>query len=274
MTVVTLRTGAERRADSSNSRVSSTASDHLPDHPDGTPGGIRLLEADPSLGEGLSPEHLTQVQRYAKVPAVHLEEGLWSLDELAEAAGVHGRVRGFLVFAGCVTMSVELGERTCLRLLTCGEVVLLDGMETDSLPLRWGWSAIGDVSLALFDDRLMVIGNRWPALLSNVLQRAAQQTRHSLLQQAISQLPRVEDRLLALFWTVADRNGTVRADGIWVELPITHETLAQMVGARRPTISLGLRHLEEAGQLRAEPGGWLLDHASIERFRDPPVAAR
>jgi CRP/FNR family cyclic AMP-dependent transcriptional regulator len=70
--------------------------------------------------------------------------------------------------------------------------------------------------------------------------RGADPTRHALLQQSISQLPRVEDRLLALMWLLADSRGIVCEDGIRVPLSVTHESLAQMIGARRQTVNLGL----------------------------------
>ena len=247
-----------------------TAADRETNHR--THEGVRLLKVAPELAEDLSPGELAEAERYAILPAVRLDDGPWSparLDEAAAASGARGRVRGFLIIDGCVTMSVRLAERECVRLLTAGELVLLDGLAEDSLPVSWGWSALGGAGLAILDERLMVIGRHWPGLLAALLRRAAQQTRQTLLQQAISQLPRVEDRLLALFWVVADHNGVVRGDGILVQLSITHELLAQMVGARRPTVSLGLRHLEDTGLLRAVPGGWLINRESLDRFPDP-----
>jgi CRP-like cAMP-binding protein len=94
--------------------------------------------------------------------------------------------------------------------------------------------------------------------LSAILKRAAQQTASTLVQQAISQLPRVEDRLLALMRTIAQREGVARPDGIFIALAATHDTLAHMIGAQRPTVSLGLAHLAEEGRLRPEPDGWTL----------------
>ncbi|MBV9817892.1 MAG: Crp/Fnr family transcriptional regulator [Solirubrobacterales bacterium] len=105
--------------------------------------------------------------------------------------------------------------------------------------------------------------------MAAILRRGAQQLRHALLQQAISQLPHVEDRLLALMWSIADRQGVVRGDGIWVRLPVTHDALAQMIGARRPTVSLGLAELAGAGLLTPEGHGWLIDRSSLDRFADP-----
>jgi CRP-like cAMP-binding protein len=79
----------------------------------------------------------------------------------------------------------------------------------------------------------------------------------------------VDDRLLALMWMIAERTGIVRPDGIFVPLAVTHETLACMIGAQRPTISLALTRLRTDGVLRADTGGWLIAHGSIDRLRLP-----
>ena len=42
-------------------------------------------------------------------------------------------------------------------------------------------------------------------------------------------------------------------------LPVTHDVLAQMVGAQRPTVSPGLTRLAEQGTVCAEPDGWLIN---------------
>ncbi|HTW11705.1 MAG TPA: helix-turn-helix domain-containing protein, partial [Solirubrobacteraceae bacterium] len=152
----------------------------------------------------------------------------------------------------------------CTRYIGARELVLLDGVEGDSIPLEWRWSVLEPARLALLDQRLDVIARRWPALLGAILARAAQQTRNAFVQQAISQLPRVEQRILALFWSIADREGTVRPDGVWLSLSATHGTLAHMVGAQRPTVSLGLSRLADSGLLRHEAGGWLLAPESLD----------
>ncbi|MFL5863034.1 MAG: hypothetical protein ACJ780_20035 [Solirubrobacteraceae bacterium] len=48
-------------------------------------------------------------------------------------------------------------------------------------------------------------------LADGYLTRAAEHTPQTFLQQVISQLPRVEARVLALLWTIAERQGIVRA---------------------------------------------------------------
>lgn len=121
-------------------------------------------------------------------------------------------------------------------------------------------------TIAVLDERLEVIARHWPSLMTAMVIRGADQTRHALLQQTISQLPRVEDRLLALMWSLADHRGIVRPDGVFVPLSLKHQTLAQMIGARRAPVTLGLKALGERGVLRATGNGWLLALDSTEHF--------
>lgn len=229
---------------------------------------MRLLVADPDLGRDLEGESLQQAREQAVFPTIELDSGPLRLDLLREAPGVSGALHGFLLLEGSVTINIGMSGRTCTRMIGARELVLLDGVETDSIPIDWGWSVLSPVRLALLDERLHTVARRWPPLLSAIIERAAQQTRHAFLQQAISQLPRVEQRLLALFWSIADRQGVMRADGVWLELSATHETLAHMVGAQRPTVSLGLTRLAESGLLRTQDGGWLLARESLDAFAD------
>jgi CRP-like cAMP-binding protein len=230
---------------------------------------VRLFDADPDLASELANDAAEDATRNAMVPAVDLAVGPWELSELSAASDVRGEVHGFIVIDGMLTVEASLGGRTCVRLLAKRELTLLDGVEMRSLPTAWSWSVLTTARLAILDDRLLVIGRRWPRLMSALLKRAAQSSRQAMLQQAISQFPRVEDRLLALFWTVADRQGTVRPDGVFVSLPVPHRTLANMIGAQRPTVTLGLARLAEQGRLRNVEDGWLIDPQSRIAFRTP-----
>lgn len=234
---------------------------------------IGLLEADPDLGAELTAEELTEA-RHIILPRAVLDPGPWCIEQLDQATGVTGEVRAFLVIAGVVTADLALADYVCTRLISTGELVLLEGSHLDSLPVRSGWSILQRAELAILDDRLLTIAVRWPKLLAAILRRAAQQIRQALLQQAISQLPRVDDRLLALFWSIADRHGVVRPDGIWIPLQITHATLAQMVGARRPTVSLGLKSLEARGVIARQDKGWTIVQSSLHEFLPLRVAVQ
>lgn len=236
--------------------------------------GVRLLVAEPDLGSALQGEALEQAREQAVFPIIELEPGPLMLDRLRRADGVRDQLHGFLVIGGSLTINLRMSGRTCTRLIGSRELVLLDGVQSDSIPISWEWTVLAPARLVLLDGRLHAIARHWPPVLSAILERAAQQTRNAFLQQAISQLPRAEERLLALFWSIADRQGVVRPDGVWLELSATHDTLAHMVGAQRPTVSLGLTRLAEGGMLRPEGNGWLLAPDSADAFADRSPAGR
>jgi CRP/FNR family transcriptional regulator, cyclic AMP receptor protein len=229
-------------------------------------GRVRLLEVDPGLGSRLEGAELTAARDYAVLPAIHLNEGSWDIEQLRNARGVRGDVYGFLLASGTVTIDATFASRRATRLIAAGELVLLDGWESDTLPVNWGWSVLAPTTIAVLDDRIEAIAHRWPSLMTAIAIRGADQTRRAQLHQAISQLPRVEDRLLALMWSLAESRGIVRKDGVHLPLTLTHEAIAQMIGARRPTVSLGLTALSEQGALSVEEDGWLLAPDSLGVF--------
>jgi CRP/FNR family cyclic AMP-dependent transcriptional regulator len=229
-------------------------------------GRVRLLEADPDLGARLEGEELDQARKYAMLPAVRLDRGSWDIQQLRDARGVRGEVYGFVLTEGTITIDARFAARRAARVLSPNELILLEGWDNDTLPVQWGWTVLEPTTIAVLDERLEIIAQRWPSLMTALVIRGADQTRHAVLQQAISQLPRVEDRLLALMWSLADSRGIVREDGVHVPLSLTHEALAQMIGARRPTVSLGLKALSERGVLRADGDGWLIARDSLDEF--------
>ena len=80
---------------------------------------------------------------------------------------------------------------------------------------------------------------------------------------AIVQQPRIDLRLHMLFWELADRWGTVRQDGVHVPLYLTHSMLADLVAARRPTVTKALGELAERSAVIWTGDDWLL-------MGDPP----
>jgi CRP-like cAMP-binding protein len=75
---------------------------------------------------------------------------------------------------------------------------------------------------------------------------------------AVAQQPRLDVRLWMLIWDLADRYGRVRADGVHVELPLTHEILSHLAGARRPSVSAALTRLAADGRVTRQGHRWIL----------------
>jgi hypothetical protein len=92
-----------------------------------------------------------------------------------------------------------------------------------------------------------------------IVDRLSERAQRLAVTQAISQLNRVDRRLLALFWHLAERWGRVSRDGIAVPLALSHRLIGELVGARRPTVSTALAELAREGKLvRRDDGTWLL----------------
>jgi CRP-like cAMP-binding protein len=75
---------------------------------------------------------------------------------------------------------------------------------------------------------------------------------------AIIHHARVNIRLLMLLWHLADRWGRVRTEGVVLPLHLTHSVLADLVAARRPTVTSSLTQLARQGLVEPQTLGWLL----------------
>jgi CRP-like cAMP-binding protein len=85
------------------------------------------------------------------------------------------------------------------------------------------------------------------------------QTHRASRHLAILHLPRVEDRIVALFADLAERFGRMTPDGIVIDLPLTHQVIGDLVASRRPTISIALQTLAADGVVqRLDDGRWHL----------------
>lgn len=75
---------------------------------------------------------------------------------------------------------------------------------------------------------------------------------------AIVHQARVNVRLHMLFWHMADRWGRVRSEGVLLPVALTHSVLADLVAARRPTVTSALSELSRQGLVMPEGAAWLL----------------
>lgn len=74
-----------------------------------------------------------------------------------------------------------------------------------------------------------------------------------------------------LFWHLADRFGQMRGEWVEIPVPLTHGTLSELVGARRPSVTTALSQLQENRILLRTDGGWrLLANHRGEEEQGPP----
>lgn len=228
-------------------------------------GRTSLLDVAPALADGLPEEELHAAGNASVVHTVEVPSGPWSpLDEFAHVE----RPVGLLVADGLIVRDVLLASSTASDLLGPGDVAALGPSSTALVPAEVRWTASVTSRVAVLDDKLLTALNAWPAITARLLAQVTRQTSEMALQRAFSQLPRVEQRLLALFWHLAERWGRVGTDGIVVHLAVTHEALGRMVGSRRPTVSLALKELASTGTVvRRADGAWLLRQDGLEQLR-------
>ena len=180
-----------------------------------------------------------------------------------------------LVVEGVVVREVLLGGTVASELVGAGDVVDLDAPGDEGLvPVSARWTTADVAVVAVLGDELLPALRGWPSLGAALVARAARRAARVEVQRGISQLPRVEDRLLALLGHLAERFGRVTADGVVVPVGLTHEMLGRLVGARRPTVSLALKQLDADGAVvRRGDGAWLLASGALDHLATPETVA-
>jgi hypothetical protein len=217
-----------------------------------------LLDLDPDLGHLLPPDRRADAARGLVVSVLELSDGGPELAELTRSAPSH---LGLLVLDGVVAREVVLGDTVSTELLGAGDVLRPWTMEEPAglLETTVLWSALSDVRLAVLGRRVAVQLCAYPELYAALIDRMSQRSARLATTQAISQMTKVDRRLLALFWHLAERWGRITAAGVHVPLRISHRLLGQLIGARRPTISAAVGQLADGGELiRRADSTWLL----------------
>ena len=129
--------------------------------------------------------------------------------------------------------------------------------------------------LAWLDAEFAAATAQWPEITSALLGRAIRRARLLSVRTALLELKHVDLRILLLLWPLADRWGHVRTDGVYVDLPLTHELIARMVGAHRTTVTVAVQRLKDAGRLgRTDRQGWVLLGGAPNELNDFTATAR
>jgi hypothetical protein len=248
------------------------------------------LELDPDLGQLLPKDRLAAAKRELLVQVRTLESGPWDVDRLSGASPEH---LGLLVLEGVIAREVLVTDTISTELLGPGDVVRPWRVQDVSALLQHSvrWNVLSRSRIALLDRRLGAELGRYPEVGATIIDRVNERALRLAVTQAISQLNRVDRRLLALFWHLAERWGRMTAGGVALPMTLSHRMLGQLVGARRPTVSTALGELAREGELvRRDDGTWLLTGTpvgvpapQIERVipmrrrllpPDPPVRAQ
>jgi CRP/FNR family transcriptional regulator, cyclic AMP receptor protein len=217
-----------------------------------------LLDLDPDLGQFLDAPRLDDARRQLLVRVRRIATGPWNTARLSVADAGH---LGLLVLDGVLSREVLAADVISTELIGPGELLRPWQIAPDPALLRVSarWSVLADTRVAVLDRRLTSQLGAFPEIMSLLVERMTARTQRLAVTQAISQLNRVDQRLLTLFWHLAERWGRMTTNGVAIPLTLSHRMLSQLVGARRPTVSTALGELARAGEvIRLDDGSWLL----------------
>lgn len=234
--------------------------------------GVRVLDADPDLARDLGGAELEAARDAALAAVIDAEPGPWSPPALPPAPP--GPV-GILVLGGLLERDVELGGIGCTEILGTGDLLHpWDRSEGQpSLPFAVGWRVLEPTRMALLDGSFAERVAPWPAVTTQLFGRSARVMQSLAVHFAITCFVGLELRLFILLWHLADRFGHVESGGdVVVPLRLTHENLARLVRARRPSVTAAVNGLTARGLVtRGENGVWILHgdpEVEFERLRD------
>jgi hypothetical protein len=173
---------------------------------------------------------------------------------------------GLLVLEGLLLRRVGIEGRFGAELLGEGDLLRpwQDDQNSPMLPLETGWSVVSPARAAILDDAFVRSMGDYPELATSFVARATQRSRSLAVQIAIVHQARVDVRVHMLLWHLAGRWGRVRRDATLLPVRLTHLALAELVAARRQTVTSALSDLTCRGLVRQSGNGWLL-------FGEPPT---
>lgn len=241
-----------------------------------------VLDLDPDLLGDISEPRRTRALRACQAPVLELPQGQWEAGSSdLDCAGF-----GLLVLSGVLCRRVVQSESYGAELIGPGDLMRpwdLVG-EWSTLPVESNWTVLQPARLAILDSDFARRASPYPEVAASLLQRALFRSRYLAILIAIVSQRRIETRLTMLFWHLADRFGRLRGEWVEIPLPLTHATLAEMIAARRPSVTSALSKLQGRGVLLREPGGWRLSGSvppellevggqGVESSPLPPLAA-
>jgi len=234
---------------------------------------ISLVDADPELGELLAAGELEAARRGAVTREQRLSAGAWDAGASLQPDVHH---RGFMIVDGLLSRDVQVLGRRCVELLGHGDVMRPWQWDDEGSHVRAevGWVVLEPSRLAVLDQGLVTRMAPWPQLGLELFNRGTRRAHALAVALAIAHHPRVDDRLLLTLWHLAERWGRVTPEGIVVPLPLSHQRLADLVGAHRPSVTTAMGELTRAGAIcRRDEGHWVLHGEPPEQLRGHRLAA-
>jgi CRP-like cAMP-binding protein len=217
---------------------------------------VTVLDADRDLADVLSAQRLAAARPLSVASAYELQPRPWR----AEPADLALDGYGLLLLDGLLIRRTRVGGRSGAELLGAGDLLQPAVPDDDgaSVEPEASWQVLAPATLAVLDRRWMLRMTPFPEIAAALTRRSLERLQRLLATTAIGAERRLDARLCMLLWHLAERYGRVHADGVHLTLPLTHEILGELSGARRPSVSSALARLVAEGRVRRDRAGWVL----------------
>jgi CRP/FNR family transcriptional regulator, cyclic AMP receptor protein len=220
-----------------------------------SPSRCHVLREDPELADVIPRDRREQAIEECTAPELLLQPGPWGG---RGSLGFRGGI-GVLVLQGLMIRRVGIEGRFGAELIGEGDLLRPDEQSISPLlPLTTDWSIALPTRVAALDCGFEQRIAQYPELVHGLIARAIQRSKNLAINMAIVHQARVDVRLHMLLWHLAARWGKVRSDGTVLKLRLTHAVLADLVAARRPTVTTALSELARRGLVRSDGETWLL----------------
>lgn len=232
---------------------------------DVNPDIVTILDEDPDLSRTITEPRLSAARRECRATVIDVPIGSWDAQSaLAPTRGGYG----LLVLDGVLARRAGRRRRHGVELLGPGDLLRTEDAAADgaTLPFAVTWRVVEGARLGVLDTGFVRRAAPYPEIGVRLMARATGRARNALVHLAIAQHARIDARLWLALWHLADRFGRVTPDGVLLPLRLTHELLADLIAAQRPSVTLSLQQLERQGRLTRRDG-------SIVLLGEPPADA-
>lgn len=227
-------------------------------------GTVRLLDAEPSLARGIERRDLDGAREKLIADVRKVEPGVW---EDARRKPSSPLFLGYLILEGAFTREIVVSSRPSIELLGPGDLirpwVVPRALDTMHVTDQWSLLSIGHI--AVINEDFHRQAQAYPTILTVLMDRVVARARWLGFQVALSQLTRIDHRLLLTFRYMAERWGVEEPRGVKIPIRLSHRSIAALIGARRPKVSSEITNLTEQGLIeQAQDGSWTFFAADID----------
>jgi CRP/FNR family transcriptional regulator, cyclic AMP receptor protein len=219
-------------------------------------GRVALLDVDPDLAAAIPPDRAAGLRNELTTAVYRLGRGAMPQPPTPGEGEAH---LGFLMLKGLILREVAICGRPTAELLGPGDMLRpWPSNRVDMLSPTLRWTVLEQALLAELGPAFAIRLSGRPELIEALIGRSVDRAEALAIQRSIASHVRVDVRVLAFLWHLAERFGVVVPGAVRINVPLTHSVLARLVGARRPTVTTALQRLLNLGYLRRDARAFVL----------------